>query len=95
MHIKALRYPSSVSALQGYAITAGKQVNKASSTFAQTHIAALSVLLVAFTAVFVTGEGRTLHTATHLTSMLVPPDTRKKKNRQKNTSRCQSFTVEG
>lgn len=42
-------------------------------TFAHADGAALPVLSVAITAVFVTGEGGTLDTAAHLTAMLVPP----------------------
>lgn len=42
-------------------------------TFAHADGAALPVLLIAIAAVLVTGEGRTLDTATHLTAVLVSP----------------------
>lgn len=42
-------------------------------TFTHADGAALPVLSVAVTAVFVAGEGGTLDTATHLAAMLVPP----------------------
>lgn len=43
-------------------------------TFAHADGAALLVLTIAIDAVLVTGEGRTLYTATHLAAMLVSPE---------------------
>lgn len=45
----------------------------AALTFTHADGAALPVLLIAVAAVLVTGEGRTLDTATHLTAVLVSP----------------------
>lgn len=46
---------------------------QSSFTFTHADGAALPVLSIAVAAVLVTGEGRTLDTATHLAAMLVPP----------------------
>lgn len=48
-------------------------IHESSVTFTHADGAALPVLPIAIAAVLVTGEGRTLDTAAHLTAMLVPP----------------------